>query len=114
MGNFYDQPENSKRGMFFLDCFSKNGAKEQRQREVPASTPRYLYVFSMFCLFMTLVICFLFQDLFFRASLRFLRLMVFCVPFPVSTAKAQVKAVASPQAMGMNANIYPPEKNEYY
>jgi len=52
---------------------------------------------------------FFFQDLFFRAFLRFLRLMVFCVPFPVSTANAQVKAVANPQAMGINGSIYPPE-----
>ena len=99
---------------FFLRMERRNSATG----EVPASTPQYLYVFSMFCLSMALVICFLFQDLFFRASLRFLRLMVFCVPFPVSTAKAQVKAVASPQAMGMNGNISPPENYlniiEYY
>ena len=52
---------------------------------------------------------FYFEICFFRAFLRFLRLMVFWVPFPVSTANAQVNAVASPQAMGMNGNIYPPE-----
>jgi hypothetical protein len=36
--------------------------------------------------------------------------MVFWVPFPVSTANAQVKAVANPQAMGINGNMYPPGK----